>query len=152
MPKAQVPAPPARPPAPISSSLGELELEEKTGNHGEAEAEELTPLEETTGEALLARAPAVPAASPAPAAAAPTPTPTPAPAAAPALATSPGAQGRELTSREAAIIESLDRLANGAPAQPDIVKPTQAMAALIRLLIKKGVVSELEFLDELSKK
>jgi hypothetical protein len=146
MQKAQVPAPPARPPAPIPSSLGELELEEKTGEHGEAEAEELTPLEETTGEALLARAPADPAPSAAPAA------PAPAPIAAPAAAPSPGAPGRELTPREAAIIESLDRLANGAPAQPDIVKPTQAMAALIRLLIKKGVVSELEFLDELSKK
>jgi hypothetical protein len=59
---------------------------------------------------------------------------------------------RELTAREIAILESLDQLASGAPAQPDVVKPAQAMAAMIRLLIRKRVVSELEFLDELSKK
>jgi hypothetical protein len=59
---------------------------------------------------------------------------------------------RELTPREVAILESLDELASGAPAQPDVVKPAQAMAAMIRLLIKKRVVTELEFLDELSKK
>jgi hypothetical protein len=60
--------------------------------------------------------------------------------------------GRELTAHEAAILESLDQLASGAPAQPDVVKPAQAMAAMIRLLIRKRVVTELEFLDELSKK
>jgi hypothetical protein len=66
----------------------------------------------------------------------------------------PGHDGaeRELTAQELAILESLDRLASGAPAQPDIVKPAQAMAALIRLLIRKRLVTELEFLDELSKK
>jgi hypothetical protein len=32
------------------------------------------------------------------------------------------------------------------------VKPTQAIAALIRLLIRKRIVSEQDFLDELSKK
>jgi chorismate mutase len=84
--------------------------------------EELTPLEETTGETALAAAkPAAP-------------------------------RQRELSPREAAILESIDRLANGHPAQPDVVKPTQAMAALIRLLIKKGLVSEIEFLDELTRK
>jgi hypothetical protein len=59
---------------------------------------------------------------------------------------------RELTAREVAILESLDRLAGGAPAEPDVVKPAQAMAALIRLLIRKRIVSEQDFLDELSKK
>jgi hypothetical protein len=59
---------------------------------------------------------------------------------------------RDLTEREIAILESLDQLASGAPAQPDVVKPAQAMAAMIRLLIRKRIVTELEFLDELSKK
>jgi hypothetical protein len=61
-------------------------------------------------------------------------------------------ESRELTERELAILESLDRLAGGAPAEPDVVKPAQAMAALIRLLIRKRIVSEQDFLDELSKK
>jgi len=63
-----------------------------------------------------------------------------------------GQSSRELTPRELAILESLDRLADGAPAEPEVVKPTQAMAAMIRLLIRKRIVSEQEFLDELSKK
>jgi hypothetical protein len=66
----------------------------------------------------------------------------------------PGGEGesRDLSEREIAILESLDRLADGAPAEPDLVKPTQAMAAMIRLLIRKHIVSEQDFLDELSKK
>ncbi len=59
---------------------------------------------------------------------------------------------RDLSDEEIAILDSLDRLASGAPAEPDIVKPAQAMAALIRLLIRKRIVSEQDFLDELSKK
>jgi hypothetical protein len=59
---------------------------------------------------------------------------------------------RGLTDRELAILDSLDRLAGGAHAEPDVVKPTQAMAAMIRLLIRKRIVTEAEFLDELSKK
>jgi hypothetical protein len=62
------------------------------------------------------------------------------------------APARELTPQEIAILESLDQLASGAPAQPEVVKPAQAMAAMIRLLIRKRIVTELEFLDELTKK
>jgi len=62
------------------------------------------------------------------------------------------APGRDLSPQEMAILESLDQLASGAPAQPDVVKPAQAMAAMIRLLIRKRIVTELEFLDELMKK
>jgi hypothetical protein len=56
---------------------------------------------------------------------------------------------RSLSDREREILGSLERLASGAPAEPEIVKPAQAMAAMIRLLIRRGVVSDLEFLDEL---
>jgi hypothetical protein len=59
---------------------------------------------------------------------------------------------RELSARELAILDSLERLAHGAAAEPEIVKPVQAIAAMIRLLIRKRVVTEQEFLDELSKK
>jgi hypothetical protein len=102
-----------------------IELEEQTGDHGEAEAEELTPLEESLGGAVLATD------------------------LGPEVGEEPH---RELTPQEIAILESLDRLASGAPAQPDIVKPAQAMAALIRLMIRRRIITELEFLDELSKK
>ncbi len=56
---------------------------------------------------------------------------------------------RPLTAAELQILEALDRLAGGAPAEPEIVKPAQAMAALIRLLIRRGIVTEQEFLEEL---
>jgi type IV pilus assembly protein PilB len=62
------------------------------------------------------------------------------------------AEGRALSQRELAILESLDRLAGGAPAEPDIVKPAQAMAALIRLMIRRRIITEQEFLDELTRK
>jgi hypothetical protein len=59
---------------------------------------------------------------------------------------------RPLTARELAILDALDRLAGGAHAEPEIVKPAQAMAALIRLLIRRKIVTEEEFLDELQRK
>jgi hypothetical protein len=121
--------PAAEPPGPKRSAVPELELEENTGDHGAVDAEELTPIDETTGEALLATE------------------------LAPSAEAAPGsAPRRELSPRELAILESLERLAVGGPAQPDVLKPTQAMAAFIRLLIRKGVVTEFEFLDELAKR
>jgi hypothetical protein len=56
---------------------------------------------------------------------------------------------RPLTFEEVAILDALERLAGGHHAEPDIVKPAQAMAALVRLLIRKRIVTEQEFLDEL---
>jgi hypothetical protein len=59
---------------------------------------------------------------------------------------------REFADFEIAILESLERLASGAPAEPEIVKPAQAMAAVVRLLLRKQIVTEQEFLDELRRK
>jgi hypothetical protein len=56
---------------------------------------------------------------------------------------------RVLSPEEVGILEALDRLAGGAPAEPDIVKPAQAMAAVIRLLLRRRIVTEREFFDEL---
>lgn len=56
---------------------------------------------------------------------------------------------RTLTDRELAILDELERLAGGAHADPAVVKPAQAMAALIRLLIKRRIITEQDFLDEL---
>jgi type II secretion system (T2SS) protein E len=61
----------------------------------------------------------------------------------------PAPDARPLTPDEVAILEALERLASGHHAEPEIVKPAQAMAALVRLLIRKRIVSEQEFLDEL---
>jgi hypothetical protein len=60
--------------------------------------------------------------------------------------------GRPLTPEEVAILASLDRLASGAHAEPEIVKPAQAMAALVRLLLRKRIIGEEELLDELARK
>jgi hypothetical protein len=128
------PAPPnARPPAP--SARLELELEERPGSDGraaaplEADAEELTPIDDgPQNEPILASE------------------------LAPQDELVDADASRELTPRELAILESLDRLADGAPAEPEVVKPTQAMAAMIRLLIRKRIVSEQEFLEDLAKK
>ena len=54
-----------------------------------------------------------------------------------------------LTPGEQAILAALQRLAEGGHAQPDVVKPTQAIAVLIQILLRKGVVSERELLDAL---
>ncbi|XXF80613.1 general secretion pathway protein GspE [Myxococcaceae bacterium GXIMD 01537] len=52
------------------------------------------------------------------------------------------------------VLDDLERLAHGEEATLDSekVKPARMVAALIRVLIKKGVIQELEFLEELSRK
>ncbi len=54
-----------------------------------------------------------------------------------------------LGDHDRAVLDALDRLAGGAHAEPELLRPAQAMAAVIRLLIRRGIVSEREFLDEL---
>jgi hypothetical protein len=61
----------------------------------------------------------------------------------------PPAGATPFTERDRAVLEALDRLAGGAHAEPELLRPAQAMAAIIRLLIRRGIVSEREFLDEL---
>jgi len=110
----------------------DLELEASPGaarGRTEADAEELTPLDEgPQNEPILASD------------------------LAPSEWTADPETSRDLSPRELAILESLDRLADGAPVEAELVKPAQAMAAMIRLLIRKQIVSEQDFLDELSKK
>jgi hypothetical protein len=57
-----------------------------------------------------------------------------------------------LSAEEADVLAALDRVADGASPAPTVVKPERALAALLRLLIRKGVVSEREFLDEFGAK
>jgi hypothetical protein len=49
---------------------------------------------------------------------------------------------------ELRLLEVIDRLAEGEPVPPEVVKPAQMVAALIRLLIRKGIITEAEFLEE----
>ena len=52
------------------------------------------------------------------------------------------------------VLDDLERLARGEEGQSDSIKvrPAQMVAALIRLLIKKGLIREMEFLEELARK
>jgi hypothetical protein len=52
------------------------------------------------------------------------------------------------------VLDNLERMASGQEATLDSekVKPARMVAALIRLLIKKGVIQEMEFLEELARK
>jgi type IV pilus assembly protein PilB len=59
---------------------------------------------------------------------------------------------RELTAGEIEILAALGRLAAGGHAEPDIVKPAQVIAALVRLLFRRRVITEQELLDELSRR
>lgn len=61
---------------------------------------------------------------------------------------------RALTVDEAQILEQIERLAAGEEiiTEPERVRPERMVAALVRLLMKKGMIHELEFLDELAKK
>jgi hypothetical protein len=78
------------------------------------------------------------------------PEPGAAPASAPPAPAAPAAG--PLTAREAAVLAALERLAGGAHAEPELLRPAQAMAALARVLLRKGIVSERELLDELVRK
>jgi Type II secretion system (T2SS), protein E, N-terminal domain len=61
----------------------------------------------------------------------------------------PTAAPRPLAPEDVAILDAVERLAGGHHAEPDILKPAQAMAALVRLLLRKGIITEQEFLDAL---
>jgi hypothetical protein len=60
----------------------------------------------------------------------------------------------EFSEADLQVLDSIERLADGQEATLDSekVKPTRMVAALIRLLIKKGVIQEMEFLEELARK
>lgn len=57
---------------------------------------------------------------------------------------------RQLTPRMAAMLDALERAARGE--ESGLVKPAQLAAVLARLLVKRGILSEAEILQELTKK
>lgn len=60
----------------------------------------------------------------------------------------------DFSEEDLAVLEDLDRMATGDEVVLDTekVKPARMVASLIRLLIRKRVINELEFLEELSRK
>ena len=67
----------------------------------------------------------------------------------------PSAPGSlDFTDEDLRVLESLERMAHGEEATVDSekVRPARMVATLIRLLIRKGVIHELEFLEELARK
>jgi hypothetical protein len=58
-------------------------------------------------------------------------------------------RSRELTAEETMILDELARMAAGDEAAATIVRPAQLLATLIRLLIRKQLVTEQELLDEI---
>jgi hypothetical protein len=52
--------------------------------------------------------------------------------------------------RDAALLDALDRAARGE--ESPLLKPAQLVAALARLLVKRGVVTEKELLEALTRK
>jgi hypothetical protein len=57
---------------------------------------------------------------------------------------------RQLTRREAVMADALERAARGE--ESGLVKPAQLAAVLARLLVRRGIVTEAELLEELAKK
>jgi hypothetical protein len=65
-----------------------------------------------------------------------------------ALEPEPPAAGA-LSPGEQAVLDALERLADGGHAEPEVLKPAQAIAVLIRILVRKGIVDQRELLDAL---
>jgi hypothetical protein len=61
----------------------------------------------------------------------------------------PPAESGGLSHAEQAVLTAIERLATGGRAEPEVLKPTQAIAVLVRLLLRKGVITERELLDAL---
>lgn len=59
---------------------------------------------------------------------------------------------RELSPRDVAILDALDQIARGVEDPSAPIKPARLAATLLRLLLKKRLISEAELLDELSRR
>ncbi|HEX5747872.1 MAG TPA: hypothetical protein VFZ09_16635 [Archangium sp.] len=66
----------------------------------------------------------------------------------------PAPQPPDITDEDLKVLEDIERMADGAEAElhTEKVKPARMVASLIRLLIRKRIIREEEFLEELSRK
>ncbi|NOK22342.1 general secretion pathway protein GspE, partial [Corallococcus carmarthensis] len=60
----------------------------------------------------------------------------------------------DFSEEDLAVLDDIDRISRGEEASLDTekVKPARMVASLIRLLIRKGLIQEAEFLEELAQK
>ncbi|HEY6107155.1 MAG TPA: hypothetical protein VIV59_14315 [Anaeromyxobacteraceae bacterium] len=136
-PAAAAPAAGGRAPAPAAAGRPGEEAAEKSGTLELPLDAEIPP--EAVGEDLWSQGPVQAQASAAPGAAGASPAP-------------PESGDPDSAEREVEILGAIDQLAHGEPVAPELVKPSQLAAALVRLLIRKKVISFEEFLDEFGKK
>jgi hypothetical protein len=54
-----------------------------------------------------------------------------------------------LSPGDQAVLSALERLASGGHAEPEVLKPTQAIAVLVRMLLEKRIIGQRELLDAL---
>jgi type IV pilus assembly protein PilB len=71
------------------------------------------------------------------------------PVAAPAPTEDAGAPQREYTSEESLILSALDKMVAGDDAVPTVIRPAQLLAVLVRLMLRKQLITEQELLDEI---
>jgi len=118
--------------------------------------------ETTTSRPMVARAPPAeaPARPPAPAAAGPVANPPPLPTVDP-LSTielpldagvSSDGDAPDLSPRLHALLDAVDRAARAQSGSPDVVRIARLSAALVRLLLRKGAITEVELIRELLRK
>jgi type IV pilus assembly protein PilB len=76
----------------------------------------------------------------------------PAPAAAPAAPSPPEADAGETREPALAVLEAVDQIAHGGAVGPDLVKPSQLAATLVRLLIRKKVITVEDLVEEFGRR
>jgi hypothetical protein len=75
-----------------------------------------------------------------------------APTAAPAAPAQPSPDAGEAREPALAVLEAVDQIAHGGAVGPDLVQPSQLAATLVRLLIRKKVITVEDLVEELGKR
>ncbi|HTP50763.1 MAG TPA: hypothetical protein VMK42_08705 [Anaeromyxobacteraceae bacterium] len=161
----RAPAPPAPSPVPSLDPSGAPNRAAQSIPHAGAEARlaeavrRLKLEDETTASRSMVARPPEPARAPPPPAPrvadlTPLPRPDPVAPAEPASGHPPADEGEapDLSPRLHALIDAIDRAARGASSTPDVARIARLSAALVRLLLRKGAVTEAELIRELLRK
>jgi hypothetical protein len=75
-----------------------------------------------------------------------------APTAAPAAPSPPEPDAGETREPALAVLEAVDQIAHGGAVEPDLVKPSQLAATLVRLLIRKKVITVEDLVEEFGRR
>jgi len=74
------------------------------------------------------------------------------PTAAPAAPAQPSPDTGEASEPALAVLEAVDQIAHGGAVEPDRVQPSQLAATLVRLLIRKKVITVEDLVEELGRR